>query len=543
MTSLLRRGLGNRAKAVVLLHSSSDVRPLTQALPISSPVLCIGIIFDTEHAFRLVDHGPSAEEQDSDQAQEFRELWGDKAELRRFKDGKIAESVVWDVKSADERTQIPTMIASHLLQRHFGIKTDVVHTWQAEFDALLRAPEAVRSLFDARGASAGFKAAVTAFDGLVKCIKALDEELPLAILNISPVSSALRYTEVFVPVALPLSSRDALPVTTSYLPAMEIIIEFEKSGRWPDDLRAIQKIKLAFFERIAAALMSAVKGLHATVVLREQGERSDIQDEAALDIITPEGWAFRARIWHDREATLLDRIIDDQAHIPKALRRNASGEEARERQAALRAKEVYTRRFIHAPRHHRAIAALAHRFSAFSGTVRLVKRWLAAHWLLCGHVSEEAAELLCAYVFLRAGARASEGAAAATSSAAGVPGSKERGFAQVLALLKDWDWTKGLVIPLDFGEAPGPSSASASASKHAAWSLATGFDPDGHMWTSSGPNAVVARRVTALAKASWDRLCALESGSGAVKVRVLQDARRVCADDFLGTLPASYGAL
>ena len=45
---------------------------------------------------------PSAEEQGSEQAKAFRELWGEKAELCRFKDGKIVESVGWDVKNADE---------------------------------------------------------------------------------------------------------------------------------------------------------------------------------------------------------------------------------------------------------------------------------------------------------------------------------------------------------------------------------------------------------------------------------------------------------
>ena len=225
----------------------------------------------------------------------------------------------------------------------------------------------------------------------------------LAILNASPVSPALRYTDVFIPVTIPLASRNGLPVAVSYLPVMEVIIEFDKSGHWPDNLYAIQKIKLAFFEWLAVSSMAAVKGLYAAVVLRDQGQRSDIQDEAALDIVTPEGWGFRARIWHDREATLLDGVIHDQAHVPKALRRNRTGEEARERESAILAREVYTRRFVHAPRHHRAIAALAQRFTAFAGTVRLAKRWFAAHWLLGGHVSEEAVELLVGNVTTVAG--------------------------------------------------------------------------------------------------------------------------------------------
>ncbi|KAI1798486.1 Nrap protein [Ganoderma leucocontextum] len=498
LTSTIRQGLGSRAKAISVLHPSSDVRPLSQALPASPAVILIGIILDTEHAFRLVDHGPTAEDRGSEQAEKFRHLWGTKAELRRFKDGSITESVVWDVKSADERAYIPAMIVKHLLGNHFGIGADDVKTWQPQFDALLKAPESIRSMYEARDVVAGFKAALTAFDALVKRIKALDDKLPLAILNVSPVCPALRYTEVFVPIAMTPSSRVGLPTAASYVPAMEIIVEFEKSGRWPDDLRAIQKIKLAFFERLATALMEAVKGLQATIVLGERADRKEIQDAAAIDIVTPEGWAFRARIWHDREATLLDRVIDDQSYIPKTFRRHMTGDEAHERRVALATRDAYIRRFIHAPRHHRVIAALSHKFVAFAGTVRLTKRWLASHWLLRGHVSEEAVELLCAYIFLRTGA-----SVVAETPPAVVPGTKERGFAQVLRFLKDWDWTNGLVVPLDHLEEQ-DMILSGDVAGGAAWSLITKFDPSGHIWTSLGPNAVIARRITAIARATWE---------------------------------------
>ncbi|KAI0368535.1 Nrap protein [Pilatotrama ljubarskyi] len=517
LISTLRRGLGNRARAIAILHPSSDLRPTSQALPSNTSVVHVGLVLDCEHAFRLVDHGPPAEEHESERTKQFRDFWGEKAELRRFKDGSIVESVVWDVKNSDERAHIPAMIVRHLLKRHFGIGGDAVLTWQPQFDGLVKLPDSVSSIYQASGAAVGFKSALSAFDALVKHIKALDDQFPLAVLNVSPVSPALRYTDVFVPVAVPLPSRSKLPKTASYMPAMEIIIEFEKSGRWPDDLRAIQKIKLAFFERLATILMSAVKGLQATVVLGDRPERMEIQDEAALDIVTSDGWAFRARIWHDREATLLDRIINGKSHLPKAIRRNTTDDNAHERQAAAQAKEVYVRRFIHGPRHHRAIAALSHRFTAFAGTVRLVKRWFASHWLFRSHISEEAAELLCAYVFLRTGAPlAGETGASPTAS---IPGSKERGFALVVEFLKDWDWTAGLVVPLDNAEqgAQADTSPPAITSRDVAWSLATPFDPQGHMWTSSGPNAVVARRVTSLARATWECLSGMETGASSVK--------------------------
>ncbi|KAI0916701.1 hypothetical protein AcV5_003115 [Taiwanofungus camphoratus] len=512
LISLLRQSLGNRARAIAVLHPSSQPRPASQAHPYNPSIIYIGVILDTEHAFRLVDHGPAAAEQDSEMAKRFRELWGDKAELRRFKDGSIVESVVWAVNHSDERAHIPSFIMRHILHRHCDISDEAVHTWQSQFDSVLRLPESVATLYRTADAATGFKAAMTAFDNLVGAMKALDEELPLAILNVSPIAESLRYTSVFSPVSMPETIVSVLPQCARYLAPMEIIIEFEKSGRWPDDLRAIQKIKLAFFERLASALMTSQKSLKASVVTGDGVSLSEIQDQASLEVITADGWAFRARIWHDREAVLLERIIDDKPHVPKHLKRK-TGVDAKERQAALEARNIYHRRFIHAPRHHRAIAALCHRFTSFSGTVRLVKRWLASHWLLCGHVSEEVAELLCASVFLRHGTSWS---AETANTRAGVPGSKERGFGLVVELLKDWEWSKGLFVPLygsteDAGSSGNSAVTITAGTRAGVWAVATEYDPDGHMWTSIGPDAIVARRVRAVAKATWDCLRGIET--------------------------------
>ena len=39
-------------------------------------------------------------------AAKFRQFWGEKAELRRFQDGNIAEAVVWDVGPAERHTVV-----------------------------------------------------------------------------------------------------------------------------------------------------------------------------------------------------------------------------------------------------------------------------------------------------------------------------------------------------------------------------------------------------------------------------------------------------
>ena len=57
------------------------------------------------------------------QAAEFREFWGERAQLRRFKDGSIKEAVVW-VESegvASQRT-ICKRIVQYLLERYVFLR-------------------------------------------------------------------------------------------------------------------------------------------------------------------------------------------------------------------------------------------------------------------------------------------------------------------------------------------------------------------------------------------------------------------------------------
>ena len=498
IASILRRGLGSRTKAITLLRRSSSTRELSQAHPFTPSIIQIGLILDPTNAFLLVDRGPSVEE--AEKNPEFREFWGnDKTELRRFKDGRILESVVWDVKTVDEKAHIPAMIVKHLLGLHFGIEEASVFIWQPSFDALIRLPRTISDVHSRLGSSVsrGFRDVISAFDSLVKQIKQL-EDLPLSVATISPVHSALRHTSAFTPVAISGSASSALPPWARYTPAMDIIIEFEKSPRWPDDLAAILKMKLAFFEQIARSLIGAVEGLTARVVVDNSSSPTSFQDHGRLEILTPEGWAFSASIWHDREATLLDKMVKGEPNGPFA-----PDPSNREKQAAVKAKEAYIRQFIAAPSHHRAISNLCYRYPGFFGTVRLVKRWLASHWLLDVHISQEAVELICAKSFIGDGSGLSEDFDSPKNQV-DAPVTKERGFAIVVHFLANWEWQAGLCVPL-YGKVEVPTTRGSTGSP-GAWVIRTSEDPNGKMWTSGGPDAVIARRVTAFSKATRNQL-------------------------------------
>ena len=110
--------------------------------------------------------------------------------------------------------------------------------------------------------------------------------------------STSRSTSIFAPVPMPPSMEPYCRLELATTP-MEIILQPERSTRWPDDLEAIQKLKLAFYERLADGLTELVPGTRAAVVLKDA--LSKTHDQSHLDIFTSSGWTFSARIWHDRE--------------------------------------------------------------------------------------------------------------------------------------------------------------------------------------------------------------------------------------------------
>ncbi|KAB5547640.1 hypothetical protein DKX38_011046 [Salix brachista] len=200
--SLLSQGLNDRAKSIRVIWrnipsccslenglSTLDGEPLLAGISLSS----------LDKAFRVVDIGPDAEKKE--EATRFRKFWGEKAELRRFKDGKIAES------------------------------TDPM-----SFSASL----------------------LGAFDVLSKRLR-LIEDIPLKVSSVQPLDPAFRFTSVFPPEPHPLASEKGnVPrlhkLTSSCIQPLEVMIQLEGSGNWPMDDVAIEKTKSAFLLKIGESL-------------------------------------------------------------------------------------------------------------------------------------------------------------------------------------------------------------------------------------------------------------------------------------------------
>ncbi|PWW76794.1 Nrap protein [Tuber magnatum] len=449
---MLSTGLTDRAKLIHLTLPPTLAQPIRVSGISRSPPparkIIAGLLLNAAQCNRAVDHGPPAGHKDG---ASYRVFWGDKAELRRFKDGNILESVVWGTK--DSNQSIYHQIIQYLVTKNLGdeIGTHVKFIGDEYANAV-----------GGREDVGLFQPTMAAFEKLVKALRNL-EGLPLAIRQVSAVAPALRYSSVEVPL---LSGRLMQPA--------DVVVQFESSGRWPDDLTAIQKTKIAFLLKMSELLEKA------SAVTRIGLENIDYpaMNSAFLEVVYHEGSAFRIRIYHDREQTLLERQL---------LNKDLPGKKRDEITAAL---SEHRRRFIVGPLHTQEVQKLSHRFPALSPSIRLLKRWFRTH-LLSREVSEELVELMAVRTFVT------------TSSP---PNSVMSGFLRTLRFISLWDWRAEPAIvgtvAKNASETFSATRASDPAMNRYAMVIPTEYDPTGTTFTESGPRKVVAARVTALARSA-----------------------------------------
>lgn len=498
----LRKGLSNRVRGCCVLSSNPAVSLQAWALnttrPSSNISVEIGLSLHAGQAFRLVDHGPPPE--DKEASQSFNEFWGSVAELRRFRDGRIVHSVIWNVSGAFDRHEIPRRIVRHILARHSDIQS--VSFFSEGFGGLLLpAKEAAETAYLIQPEERGFQSIQSAYEELSKMLRGLSD-LPLALIGVVPSSSELRGMSVMVPSPVRLEALGTrVPDHASHMPVADVIINFESSTRWPDDVLAIQAMKMALYQKMADGLVESGKleGGKARIVFDRDTLTSPnrLHDTSALEIILPTGIAFRARIHHDRERSLLERTLADKT---ASLRAKRQSREALDRHRA---------RFVAGPRHHQTMAALQHRFTALSETIRLLKRWFAAQ-MLSSHVPDELLELICAQVFASPSDKA--------------PATGSFGFALALRRLATWRWREEplLVATASAINAPEgvesvkfPTSGAVEADtafklarssdpavNHLAWFIATEEEPSGCSFGRRKPGAPIADAVQKLARAA-----------------------------------------
>jgi U3 small nucleolar RNA-associated protein 22 len=373
-------------------------------------------------------------------------------------------------------------IVLYILGKHVGEKVATSAKFSSDaFGHLIPAGR-----MQGQSGTAPFLPIMNAFSAMEKDIRDL-EELPLRLRHLRAADEQLRYASIDVPSA-------------GHAPAA-VVLQFEGSGRWPDDLCAIQRTKIAFLLRLAELLSKLETGYVARVGMENPSQPA--QNQAFLDVTVATGFTFRIRIYHDREPTLFDRQIKD-----KSL-------DGPSRESAAASLALYKREFIQSPLHSQVLQTLCTRFLALSPAIRLTKKWFASHFL-APHFSPELIELLVIRTFLQ-------------PHPWPVPSTATTGFLRTLSWISRWDW-RHVPLVVDFSATFSANPADLEDTTHKgmksedvdrlrtrfeAWRridpamnrvvlfVATNLDEEGTTWTDKAkPEKVVAARLTALAKAA-----------------------------------------
>ncbi|XXQ33228.1 U3 small nucleolar RNA-associated protein 22 [Plasmodiophora brassicae] len=448
----------------VLSQAYTDRVTFVDVVDVSQGCIDIGLLLNASEASRDMDKGPATT--DVNGSAQFRQFWGAPAELRRFRDGSIMETVVWNRDSNDQHhSSVLLEIARHILHRHVGIVSDqVMLTSSRDLDGVVALNKVAPGEHDASVVHG-------AFQRLSETLRSL-EDLPLTVRTITCSHPSMRQTWP-VPIEAVNEHADVDPMV--FHDMLPVVVQFESSSRWPEDLSAIARIKSAVHIRMAATLQE--QGVPATAFLM-----------ATLCWI--DGVAFRVEIFHAREIAIR-RAERDFPGVSKTIDPDANARDL----------VVMERDLVQLPLIGSDLRALTQRYPVMAQTCRLARRWLAAHQVDPWMMSEVAIDLTVAYVFLHPAPFV-------------VPSSSLCGFLRWLTLLTSFDWANSVLVVDFHGDLTmeqRQKMEESLARKDIAMRIGTYRDVSASMWAT--PPAAELARIVRLASSSLSHLMALVESS------------------------------
>ncbi|XP_071171681.1 nucleolar protein 6-like isoform X2 [Mytilus edulis] len=503
--SLLQRALNKRIDLVQIKQYPLAQWDIKNTPPsIEDQKVTIGISLNPEFAFSSIDKGPPA---DSPEAKEFREFWGEKSELRRFKDSSITEAVPWTTeKSMDRRRIICSYVVKEVMKR--WAKVTHISYIGDQLDQVLSLPiQSYEKNYVYGTGEEQHSFLMQSYDNLCKVLRNL-KDMPLTINSIQGTSPVFRFTEVFpaLPATffyharvssdkkdlrlLPQSDKPCPPYTA----VTKVICLLEGSGHWPDDKNAFKRIKAALHIKFGEIL----------------GDQHDLP--VAIDIdhvdVRFEDYVFRLELQYLREIALLKKVTS-----PDGMVKFVDNDEALRLEQDIKLLPILTS----------TLHGIQQKFNSFSGSVRLVKRWISSQ-LLADHVPDIAVELMVAYLYTSPGPYT-------------VPYNPLTGFLRFLHLVSTFDWKMSpLVVNLnaelkgeDYSEIT--SNFAKSRSSHPVMFISTPQDRFQSVWTKKHPTPMILQRLVILAT---ECLQIIESQIGEIGPSVpdFKQIFRPAVDDF-----------
>ncbi|XP_020297478.1 nucleolar protein 6 [Pseudomyrmex gracilis] len=478
LVEVLEKGLKDRIICLSILLNDYREWECTDDAPNNIGKIIIGFELNPKTWFNIIDKGPEA---NLAEAADFREFWGAKSELRRFKDGSIREAVVWSKgKTLADKRAICKKIIIYLLRSKFNIKKNqyLYIADQAE-DLLKLHKNKITHFVYHTGEEATLKVLQT-FNILEKNLMSLND-MPLMINGVQGSSPVFRYTEVFPPLATVYKPIDGVTEEKKnclilskhieqcppYVHPLEVTLQLSISGKWPEELEAIKKTKAAFHIQIAECL-------------RNQHQLKVQTSPSYVDVFQ-DGLVFRLRVAHQKEIALMKQVKENGVIKYRDTKESIELEN----------------KLFHLPKLSSALHGLHSQQPSFGPACCLAKRWLSAQLLDDTYMPGIVVELLMASIYL----------IPEPYKPAQMP---QVAFLRFLEVVARAHWNTDPVIVNFNNEMSNEEIVAVETLFNTARSslpplfISTPYDQQKSLWTREAPSLLILNRISALAKASLE---------------------------------------
>lgn len=175
----------------------------------SAQFITFGLLIKNEKAFEAITKGPLANQPE---AAAFRELWGEKSEIRRFQNGDICEAVYWGGTSPQEKRNIILEAIKYVFNRKLQCKLKLIASTFGYVDSLLEL-KSIR--FDNEttvyGTGEHFLEVINqSMVTMKKYLHNLSGQLSFTVVDVVGVDPVLRSTEVFFLLGLQITTHEIL---------------------------------------------------------------------------------------------------------------------------------------------------------------------------------------------------------------------------------------------------------------------------------------------------------------------------------------------
>ncbi|KAK6591155.1 hypothetical protein RS030_101616 [Cryptosporidium xiaoi] len=417
----------------------------------------IGIKFE-QTIIKYLIKGPAV---NTKEAKIFKEFWDDKVDTRRFRDGTVLETVIWDSKLKHKENfvnnnNVNLDIVNYILRKHLPVTNcDNINKTQ---------PDCNNLVFYYLNTPFGYilpynkdeKFIIEEFNNFKSKILNL-KSIPLKIKSITTSSPTLRFMEYYKYINLKdkpnineISDNENYNYT-GIITEIPCVIELEQSSNWPKTKSSINKIKAAFLLQIKEEL-DELYLINSDIIpndeLYEEYNTSDSTRESNifegitdycglkpfLDIYWGNNITFRVSIFHSNEFLNISKNILNLDNITSDLIKNNIYMDENKLKEINQLRNLWWSVQLSS-----RLSNISNCFPSFRGTVKKLKEFAS---IIKIPNSEEFIEHVASHVYTNNDF---------VNNFYGSVNSPTCGFIRSLILISEYNWKKEpLIVDLDF---------------------------------------------------------------------------------------------